>query len=269
MPSTSSTPVIASLEVPRERHDDHALQVLAPLVRALSFSAAVEAVWFSRVNKPRWGLRLHVRGATRWLEESGRALLLEGLGGEALFEETEPDDKWTGGREARERLEPFHHQDTAGCLEALAADRAGSLLSRSRHSARLIEGLLDLLAVRGPERVAFYRRSFECAIALGRWDREVFDALERTFAAQRPMLEALIESPAAEDDGGWAGPESARIGRALLHELRTVLTPSTDASSLALFAAHAHSNRLGIHGGREAALRYLVWRARDGWMPAP
>jgi hypothetical protein len=37
---------------------------------------------------------------------------------------------------------------------------------------------------------------------------------------------------------------------------------------MALFIAHAHSNRLGIHATQEATIRYLVFRTRGGEGPS-
>lgn len=269
MPLTHLSTVVVSIPAPRDQQDGVVLVTVAPVLRALRASPALDAAWFGRVNKPIWALRVLVTGEAGWLANEARATLATEMGvatGTATFVEDDPDDKWTGGLEEREGLKTFHHHDSWACLEALEADVAGNLGSRSRFSMLVVERLLDVLDLREDARLDFYRGSFQWAIEMGRWDAEVFEALERTFARQREALALVIDSP---DDGSgpgpWPAPEAARIGRALVAALPGSFEFNVgDASRLATFAAHAHSNRLGLHASREAALRYLVWRARGG-----
>jgi hypothetical protein len=268
-PVTRAPAVVVSIPSPREQHDEVVRATVAPVVRALREHSELDAVWFQRLNKPDWCIRVLVTGKPGWLEGGARAALSAGLGvarGVASFVDEDPDDKWTGGLREYESLKTFHHHDTWACLEALDAEARGALGSRAQFSVVVIERLLDALGIRGAARLAFYRQSFEWAVASGRWDAEVFEALERTFANQRDSLAVMLD---ARDDGegrgAWPAPDAARIGRALLgaacSELRSA---AGDPATLATFAAHAHSNRLGVHASQEATLRYLAWRARGG-----
>jgi hypothetical protein len=267
--STHSTAVVFSIPSPAERHDELLLDVVAPLFQAVCDAPAVDAAWFTRVNKPSWGLRVSIVAEAAWISHR-RETLLRGLGvaspDSALIDE-DLEDKWIGGPRVRRELEHFHHGDSRACLEALAAERAGMLGSRSRYSVAFVEALWDAFGLSAQERLELYRRSFEWAPAAGRWDRDVFAALEKTFASQRTSLAAILEP---SGDRGWPSPEAARIGRASIEAARAALrSPAEDPGSLALHAARAHSNRLGIHASREAALRYLMWRARGGTPLAP
>jgi hypothetical protein len=274
-PITETHTLRATLVAPRQQHDDLVASSIAPLVRALSESSALEAVWFERVNKPDWGLRVHVAGEAAWLEITATDLVRRMLAGAEyalLAAADEPDDKWSGEALERAHLRRFHHHDTHGCLEALNAERRGALGSKAFYSVIVVERLLDLLELRGEERLRFYRRSFEWAIAAGRWDEEVLGALERTLEHQEKAITAAIDAKdPGTGQGPWPGPEAARIGRALLESIADPLRRAAiDPERSALLAARAHSNRLGLHASREAALRYLVWRTRGGerpWLP--
>ena len=255
-----------SIPSPPEQHDQMLRTEVAQWIRRLGRASGAGAVWFERVNKPDWHLRVIASGGADWLEREARPVLAHALEREvdgSRFIEPELDDKWTGGLRVADRLAPFHRHDTLGCLEAIAADARGELGSRSHFSLQVVEELLDGLDLHGAARLAFYRESFAWAIELGRWDRNVLDSLERTFSEQQDRLTTMIEP--GDEPRRWPSAAGARIGRELTARIREwVSSAATAPRDLAVYAAHSHSNRLGVHGGREAALRYLVWRARGG-----
>lgn len=257
---------------------------LAPVLRALHHSGAPHTAWFERVNKPAWGIRFHVLGDEAWLQSGARSLLDRGFGvagGLATFTEEDPEDKWLGGLRERQRLQTFHHHDTSACVAALEAESRGALPSRAQHSLLLVEGFLDRLQLSGDARLDFYRRGFEWAVEMGRWDAAVFEALEATFAAQRDALTVAIDvGRRAPGAGAWGSGEAERIALTLLGAVREPFEalaadcagdgPGGSLVDVALFATRAHSNRLGINASREATLRYLAWRTRGGGpVPAP
>jgi hypothetical protein len=260
------TPVLViSIPSPPGQHDEMLRARVAPVIRRLQPADSVGVVWFERANKPDWALHVLASGDEAWLEREARTAM-NGLGiavGEAQYIDGLLDDKWTGGLRLAERLGGFHRVDTLACLDALEADAKAELGSRAQFNMHVIEGLLEALDVRGERRLSFYRRSFEWAVELGRWDREVLDSLERTFANQRDALTAMID---VHDDapGRWPSATAARIGSDLLARIGAWASSAAAPDEVAIHAAHSHSNRLGVHGGREAALRYLMWRARGG-----
>ncbi len=257
--------LVVSIPSPQERHDDVVLSVVAPVVRAVRASSRGEAVWFERVNKPVWGIRVHALGDAAWIAGEARAVLASGLGvgrGDAAFADEDLEDKWTGGLRERDALIRFHHHDTAACIEALEGERSGALPSRAAYNVLIVERLLDALGLTGAPRLDFYRRGFQWALDLGRWDAEVIEALERALPSQRAALEAAF------DPASCGGPGYDRIVRPLVAAVREPLAASgIDPSEIAIFAVHAHSNRLGVNASRGAALRYLAWRARGGGPP--
>ena len=257
------SPVIAlPIPAPQERHDDLLRAQVAPVIRAWESAPAPRLAWFERANKPDWGLRILARGDAEWLEHDVRPTLAAAFAGRAEFSEEAGHDKWTGGLGETDRLGAFLSADTHAALEALEAEACGALGSRAQFSLAVVEGLLDASGMEGEARLAFYRESFEWAIDLGRWDRDVLDSLERTFANQRTTLLGVVGRSEA-----WPSPGAARIGCELLD---AVAAWSRGAErGIVLHAVRGHSNRLGIHGGREAALRYLMWRARGGHALAP
>jgi len=263
-------PVLAiSIPSPPVRHDELLRARVAPVVRALQPADPPRVVWFERANKPDWGVRVMASGEEAWLEAEVRPALMGALGvatGEARFVEEAPHDKWTGGLALAEQLSDFHRADTLACLDALDSDARGDLGSRAQFSLVAVEGLLDALQIHGDRRLGFYRESFEWAIELGRWHRDVFESLERTFEKQREMLAAAIATGDVEDDSRrWPSADAGRIGREWLAGIvGWARSPAAAPQAIAVHAARGHSNRLGIHGGREAALRYLMWRARGG-----
>jgi hypothetical protein len=263
------TPVLAiSIPSPPERHDKRLLNDIGRLVRRFDRAPGARAVWFERANKPGWSLRVVASGEADWLEREARPALAHAIDlapGTSRFIELESDDKWTGGLRLAERLGGFHHVDTLACLDAIVADARTELGSRARFSMQVVEGLLDALGSEGEARLGFYRESFAWAIERGRWDQDVVASLEQTFAHQRDLLAAMIEpGDDASGLGRWPSAAAARIGRELIVRIGHWAATAAAPWELAIHAAHSHSNRLGIHGGREAALRYLVWRARGG-----
>ena len=274
-----SASVTLSIPTPRDRHDAILRETIAPLIRELDPSPQLDAAYFERFNKPHWGIRLHLLGAGNWIDEQARPLLelrIRAVVGEFAFVPEGADDKWIGGRRERDSLKRIHHLDTRSCLERLEAEARGAPAgSRAQFSLLLIERLLDLFGLAGDARLEFYRRGFRWAVDLGRWDHEVFAALEEKYASQKDALQwALDCRPGESSQEAWGGAESAAIALRHLDSVReavqSILTahagsrPEKEGLDLAIFAAHAHANRLGIHATQEATLRYLVWRARGG-----
>jgi hypothetical protein len=263
----SESVLVVAIPAPRERQDELVLSVVAPAMRALTDCAESFIGWFERVNKPDWGLRVHVAGSRDWLEQIARLWLTDrlGLAREAAHFDEGADDKWSGSRAEQRHLRTFHHFDTRACLDALEAERSGRLGSRVRYSLAVVEGLLDTLELRREARLHFYRRSFGWAIESGRWDHEVLEALERMVQQQGEALSSEIERRDPSAIAPWPSETAEVIGRRLLQFVDASLrSPELERVSLALSAARAHSNRLGLHASREAAMRYLVWRVRGG-----
>ncbi len=268
-----------SIPVPRDRHDSLLREILSPLLREIDSVPELDAAYFERFNKPDWGIRLHLLGAPGWIETVARPLLERRIGRAvtgATFVAEEPDDKWVGGLRDRERLKEIHHRDTLACLERLEVEARGALGgNRAQFSLLVVERLLDLFDLSGPARLEFYRRGFRWEVDLGRWDGEVFEALDRQYGSQEAALRAALDArPDEEPAEPWGGAESAGIALRLLDSVRpavdSILAARDDSRldrellDLVLIAAHAHSNRLGIHATQEATLRYLAWRARGG-----
>jgi thiopeptide-type bacteriocin biosynthesis protein len=277
MPSSDDVPLVLEITAPRTDHDRLLRDGIAPIVRALASARELGAAYFERFNKPDWGIRLHVVGSRAWVEDHARAIVeghLAALGAPHAYVQ-----EWIGGARDAPHLEALHHADTKACLDILDAEREGALgTSRGQWSLLVVEELLNLFGLSADERLEFYHRGFQWSSDLGRWDAEVFDALERKFAAQEEALQraTLFPSGGIPDDA-WGGVTPARIARDLLAALRTPVATLLRAAAggaiaktpvdLAVLAGHAHSNRLGVAPTQEATMRYLIWRARGGRRP--
>ena len=280
MPADGSLTV--SILAPSERHDAILLAQVAPLVRELGTSPLLDSIYFERVNKPEWGIRLRILGERAWLDSEVRGLVERRAGsvaGRAAFVDDDAEDKWVGGLREHERLKGIYHLDTVACLDLMETEASGGLgTSRAQWSLLVVEELLDLFELRDAERLEFYRRGFQWAFDLGRWGADVLSVLEEKYEAQRGALGAALD----RGDGGlavdaWGGPDPARIASAFLESARkpiAALVAAGGAQELgrspmdfAGFVVHAHSNRLGIHATQEAAVRYLVRRAHGGPRP--
>ena len=280
MPSPGATTV--SIPAPRDRHDALLRERVAPVVRELAALPGIDAVYFERVNKPDWGLRVRVLSDGPETDEAAQALLqarFDAMAQPFVFVNDDAEDKWVGGPDEEQFLKRLHHLDSQACLDLLDLDaRAGLRTSRAQWSLLVVERLLDLFGVSGVERLNFYRRGFSWAPSLGRWDAEVFAALERKFTAQAAALRAAIDLCAGDDAPvAWGGAAGAHIAAHLLDAARgpvnTVLAAheggllAKTPTDMALFVSHAHANRLGIHATQEGTMRYLVFRARGGEGP--
>jgi hypothetical protein len=252
------------------------------LVRALAVLPSLDAVYFDRVNKPDWGLRIRVLGeGPRFEEEAGAVVRrqLTAMPQPFAFVDEEPEDKWIGGPVEERFLKQIYQLDSLACLDLLDIEGSGGLqTSRAQWSLLVVERLLDLFALHGEERLDFYRRGFEWALKLGRWDAGVLAALEGKFEAQAEALRTAIRAREGRDTtGDWGGAGAAQVAARFLDAARgpvgTVLAATKNASlvkapiDIALFVAHAHSNRLGIHATQEGTIRYLVFRAHGGEAP--
>jgi thiopeptide-type bacteriocin biosynthesis protein len=271
--------LILSIPAPKDRQDAILRETIAPLLREFASSSQLDAAYFERFNKPDWGIRFLLLGAPAWVEKEARPLLLrrvvDAVEGSAFVAE-DPEDKWVGGVRERQHLKRIHHLDSLACLERIEIEVRGSRAgTRAQFSLLLVERLLDLFGLTGATRLAFYRRGFQWEQDLGRWDGEVFAALEKKYESQKEVLRSTLECQADEAHAeAWGGADSSGIALRFLDAARepvTSILAAHAASSLerslldlAVFAAHAHSNRLGIHATQEATLRYLAWRARAG-----
>jgi thiopeptide-type bacteriocin biosynthesis protein len=283
MPTPSKSSLLLSIDAPRDEHDTVLRSWITPIVRELASSSALDAAYFERFNKPAWGIRLHVLGAHEWLHGRARETIersLATLGARYAFVDDEAEDKWVGGSHDRRDLERISWLDTVACLDLLEAQAAGALAtSRGQWSLFVVEGLLDSFGLHGDDRLEFYRRGFQWAPDLGRWDAEVFAALEQKFEKQKGQLRDALASRAKDMPAeSWGGPEPGRIAMTLLEQAREAIAALLAAATKgriskppldwAVLSCHAHSNRLGIHATQEATIRYLVWRARGGPRPA-
>jgi len=273
-----SEALAVSIPAPRTEHDAVIRAAIAPIVAALAGAAELDAISFERFNKPDWGVRLRVLGSREWLAGVARHEVerqLSAAGRSFTFVEAAAEDKWIGGRDDEDRLKAIDHADTTACLALMEAEAEGLLsTSRAQWSLLAVEAMLDLFGLAGDDRLAFYRRGWEWAPDAGRWDDEVFEALEDKYEAQRVSLRVALSAPTTE---AWGGPMPERIATTLLSSVREPIvairtgaagrTPKS-AMDLALLVGHAHSNRLGIHATQEATIRYLVWRARGGRRPS-
>lgn len=265
---TPSTSLIVAIPAPRREHDAVVLSAIAPVVRLLASASALEAAYFERFNKPDWGVRLRVLGNSDWLEEA-RGVVVRDLESRGLrFEIVNDDaeDKWIGGRSEQAWFKRIHHADTTACLDILERENRGSLgTSRAQWSLEVVERLLDLFGLRGEERLDFYRRGFQWAPDAGRWDAEVFGALEQKFESQHAGLVEVLRPNGVGQDR-----TAATLIDALHAPIAALLAAAAEGAirkspvELAVIAGHAHSNRLGIHATQEATIRYLVWRASGG-----
>ena len=273
-----SDALAVSIAAPRTEHDSIIRVAIAPIVAALAGAAELDAISFERFNKPDWGVRLRVLGGREWLRGVARLEVerqLSSVGRTFTFVEAAAEDKWIGGREDESLLKTIDHADSTACLALMEAEAGGSLsTSRAQWSLLVVEAMLDLFGLTGDDRLGFYRRGWEWAPDAGRWDDEVFAALEDKYEAQRDALRVALSGPTTET---WGGSVPERIATTLLssvHEpivaIRTGEAGPTPKSvvDLALLVGHAHSNRLGIHATQEATIRYLVWRARGGRRPS-
>ena len=273
-----SEPLMFSFPCPGNRHDELLREVLAPAASELQAFPALRALWFERENKPAWGLRFYVAGEPAWLESIARPLVERSLQaiappGEGLAL-PDVDDKWIGGRAERSYLEAIFFADTKACFALLDAEHRGLLRrSRAEISLRLIERLLDLFELDEAGRLEFDRRGYQWAIDAGRWDAEVLAVLEEKYAAQRDGLRAALDCGPGDDPGAvWGGLEAAGAVEGLLRDarepVRAILAACAEGKierpplDVAIFAAHAHGNRLGVHATQQAVTRWLVRRAR-------
>ena len=282
----SSLPLRAAMTVsilaPRDRHDAILLERLAPLVREIAGLTSLDAVYFERVNKPQWGLRIRILGDGARFDGDVRILVrarLDALAQPFAFVDDEAEDKWVGGPSDEQSLKQIYHLDSLASLDLMDIEASGGLsTSRAQWSLLVVERLLDLFGIHGLERLEFYRRGFEWAPTSGRWDAEVFAALERKFDAQAGALRAAIGVRVGRDDTApWGGAGPAQIAAGFLDAARGPVGVVGSAAStgahgktptdMALFIAHAHSNRLRIHATQEATIRYLVFRTRGGEGP--
>jgi hypothetical protein len=267
-----------SIAAPAEQHERILAETLGPLVRGWRDDSRLESLFFERVNKPAWGLLVTARGVGSWLTEEVRAAIEATLGtaAVAVASEVEAEDKWVGGVRDSAGLRQIHFADTLAFFDRLELESSG-VLSRQRaeYSLRAVERLLDAFGFRDEERLDFYRRGYAWAVDLGRWDSDVFGQLDRKYRAQREALCAIL---GAGDDTTWEAPAEGRVAGAFLRCARAAIEvlradadadePPRDFVEIATFAAHAHSNRLGIFATQEAMMRYLVWRARSDGVPA-
>ena len=280
MPASRATTV--SIPAPRDRHDALLRECVAPLVRALTVLPSRDAVYFDRVNKPDWGLRIRFLGDGPRFDEEARAVVrrqLDEMTQPFAFVDEEADDKWIGGPVEEQFLKRIHQLDSLACLDLLDIEgRRGLGTSRAQWSLLVVERLLDLFELHGGDRLDFYRRGFQWALNLGRWDAEVLVALERKFEAQAGALRTAIGVGERRDTpGDWGGAGAAQVAARFLDAARgpvSAVLAATESVRLvkapidiALFVAHAHSNRLGIHATQEGTIRYLVFRAHGGEGP--
>jgi thiopeptide-type bacteriocin biosynthesis protein len=255
---------------------------VGPLVRELAALASLDAVYFDRVSKPDWAVRIRLLGGDPRLHGEARAQVaqrLEAAGQPFAFVDEEAENTWVGGPAEGRFLMRLHHLDSRACLELLDIEgRAELATSRAQWSLLIVERLLDLFEIRGAERLEFYRRGFQWAQDLGRWDSGVFAALERKFEAQAAALRAAIGAGSGNDSPeAWGGAAAARIATQFLEASRGPVGAICRAVEtrqlgnalidMALLMAHAHSNRLGIHATQEATIRYLAFRTREGEGP--
>jgi len=283
MPTPANSSLLLSIDAARDEHDVVVRSWITPIVRELASSPALDAAYFERFNKPDWGIRLHVLGAYDWLHGTVRETIERRLGAldaRFAFVDDEAEDKWVGGPYDRRALERVNHLDTVACLDLLETEAAGALgMSRGQWSLFVIEGYLDSFGLHGDDRLDFYRRGFQWAPDLGRWDAEVFDVLERKFETQKAALREALGSRVKDlPPESWGGPEPGRIARTLLERADEAIAALLAAAApgrasrtpidWAVLLGHAHSNRLGVHATQEATVRYLVWRARGGPGPA-
>lgn len=271
-----------SILAPRDRHDAILRERVAPLLRQLAVLPSLDAVYFDRVNKPDWGLRIRILGDDHRLSGEAQTLVRQRLDAMAQpfsFVEDIAEDKWFGGPTEEQFLKRIHHLDSLACLDLLDIEGcAGLTTSRAQWSLLVVERFLDLFEIQGVERLDFYRRGFQWAPNLGRWDAQVFALLEAKFEAQAEVLRAAIGAGFGRDTlDAWGGASSAQIAGRLLAAAREPIDVILAAAKsgrlgkapidMALFIAHAHSNRLGIHATQEGTIRYLVYRAQGGEGP--
>lgn len=257
----------------RERLDALLCEEAGPLVREAARVSGVRTIAFERINKPEWGIRVWASGVPAALDQV-QALAGSGVVADRASFDGGEEDKWVGGMRERERLGTFHQLDSLSAIDFLEAPGFEESGARARFSLVFIERLLELFGLDEAQRIEFDRRGFLWAFELGRWDRGVLDALEEKFRRQEEGLSSVLSGADPASSVLWGSARAADIGRRLLVSLAApiaTLSAAARAGELerplleyALFAAHAHANRIGVHATQEATLRYLSWRARGG-----
>ena len=254
-----------------ERQDAVLRSAIAPLAREWRAAPELASLSFERLNKPDWRLLFRVEGRSEWIERVARARLAA-LEGAAFVDERE-DDKWVGGGRETPHLRRIAHADTDAVLDWLDAEASHDLAPlRAEASVVLVERFLDVLGLDGERRLAFYRTGYQWEIDSGRWDAEVFSALDAMYRSQEESLRAIVaadgdlplEEPARSLAERWTFAVAPPLEA--LREAAARGETERDAVTVASFVTRGHSNRMGIHATQEAVARYLVGRA---WSEAP
>lgn len=291
-PGFGASRLSLTITIPAEpkRQDEVVIIAVAPIARGLQDLPGDHEFDFERLNKPSWRVGLTLRGAGEWLEEVGRPFLEERLAKAKArgdipgfaFEAEASDEKWLGTPRDRRLLARFSLVDSLAALAVLEDDIGGEgSPSRAEWSLLVVEGLLDRFTLTDEDRLEFYREGFQWALETGRWDEGVLAALEEKFRAEADALAALLDHAAepASLEALWKNDRAVRIARSCLDAQGAPIAAIVALSragrldrtlrQVAGFAAHGHSNRLGIHATQEAVMRYLVWRVRGGSLDGP
>jgi thiopeptide-type bacteriocin biosynthesis protein len=271
----------AVLEAPRDEHEPIVRELISPLAGDLRQSRELDALFFSRYNKPDWHIGIAVLGRPEWIDGAVRDLLerrlvemrSRGRLTRFAFAPYERDADRHGGVEGARLAERIFLHDTLACLDWIEAESGGRVgKSRREYCLVMTERILGLMGMTREDRIAFYRYSYSFEIDLGRWGSRELDALDRHYRSIREDLAALFD-PGSEPETLWGGAEPARIARECLGSLAPLFSDLIRALSsgrirrdrvdFAWGLTHMHANRLQIESDAEAILRYFMHRLHE------
>lgn len=238
-PLKTHPPIALVRELPEKEMDGELLRAVLPLARSLEDEAGLEALWFHRLVKPDWNLRLAIAAAPEVVAMAAAAL----------------GERWRRDDEAEidpDRAALYHHGSRA-CLELIACEAGGR--SRRELALLLTERLLDDAGVDGERRVRFYELGTRRPFDQGTWTDDDRPLLEERFRSLQGPLAAMVSQPTAA-----LGEEAAgiveRCSVACLPHLER-LGPRLDTLQE---LAERQDNRIGIDGLAAAVLRYFMMR---------
>lgn len=268
----------AAIEAPRERHDELLRELVGPLLEDCIDEPGIESFFFVRYADPVWQLRVRVLGRPWWIrgEKSrfDRALAPfreRGAIGNVVYGTYQREWERYGGPAGMRLAEKLFTRDTLACLDLLEAEAKGQCArSRREWSLVFVEDFLDLLALDGEGRAAFYRAAHEWAFREKVFEESDRETLEARYRALRPGLETLLALRREDPVSAYGGVKAARCAQGALNVSRStveaVVSGCADGSvhgtpaGLALSWMHMHCNRLGFDLSAEAILRYVMCR---------
>ncbi len=270
-------------------------ELVAPIVAEIRDHPELESLFFVRMSKPTWQVRLRVVGDLEWLQNRCRRVMclrLDALRGRRAVHDFSlghygRELERYGGEGGMRIAEQLYHHDSLACLDLITAEARG-LLERSRRELALLysERLANRLGLHGEDRSRFYRYGYQWTFQTETWDQSDADALEERFEQLEAGLRSLfpLGGKAPPETDLWGGDEPARVGAGLAASQEPALARllkghragriGGDLAYLGWSYCHLFCNRLGIDPSGEAVQRYLMhlyhYRVRaQGSLPGP